>query len=413
MLDVRAIRPDNHPFPFLLYGEWALLGMALFSELTPRLLPRAANLPATALVAILAFGTLGLWLPTRSLGLKLVHVALQLSLILIATRSGVLDFRLFPLLYIVLVLRSCFLFGQWGRLIVTGVSLALFLSVMRDWLRSLDSELPRRVVQRLLPQLIGLRLNLVVMFVMLLVFLLLLMNALLAERERRDELHRINQKLRESAAQIEKLAMAQERTRIAREIHDSLGHALTGLNIQLEGALKLWETQPQQAKQFVAQAKEMGSTALRETRQAVTTLRTTPLPEQDLASAIAPLMEQVQQLIGVTPSLIITVPPLAPSIKLTVYRIVQEALTNVCKHAEADVVSVSVTQQSSSPGSSNLQITVQDNGIGFRPQDNTTGFGLKGIQERATAEGGRCQIDSASGQGCTLQVWLPLSPEAP
>ena len=130
-----------------------------------------------------------------------------------------------------------------------------------DWLRSLDSELPRRVVQRLLPQLIGLRLNLVVMFLMLLVFLLLLMNALLAERERRDELHRTNQKLRESAAQIEKLAMAQERTRIAREIHDSLGHALTGLNIQLEGALKLWETQPQQAKQFVAQAKEMGSTA--------------------------------------------------------------------------------------------------------------------------------------------------------
>ncbi|MEM6436457.1 MAG: sensor histidine kinase, partial [Cyanobacteria bacterium P01_D01_bin.115] len=71
MPDVRAIRPDNHPFPFLLYGEWALLGMALFSELTPRLLPRAANLPATALVAILAFGALGLWLPTRPLGLKL------------------------------------------------------------------------------------------------------------------------------------------------------------------------------------------------------------------------------------------------------------------------------------------------------------------------------------------------------
>ncbi|MEM1281467.1 MAG: histidine kinase, partial [Cyanobacteria bacterium P01_H01_bin.152] len=113
------------------------------------------------------------------------------------------------------------------------------------------------------------------------------MNALLSERERREELRQANQKLRASAAQIEKLAMNQERSRIAREIHDSLGHALTGLNIQLEGTLKLWDAHPTKARAFVTQAKEMGSTALNETRQAVTTLRQTPRVQQDLAIAIA------------------------------------------------------------------------------------------------------------------------------
>jgi signal transduction histidine kinase len=147
------------------------------------------------------------------------------------------------------------------------------------------------------------------MFLVLLVFLLLFMNALLSERQRREELRQANQKLRESAAQIEKLAMNQERTRIAREIHDSLGHALTGLNIQLEGALKLWDANPDQARTFVAQAKEMGSTALYETRQAVATLRQMPLSQQDLAGAIAPLTQRLQQVTGVVPDVVVDCPP--------------------------------------------------------------------------------------------------------
>lgn len=402
-----AIRPRNHPFPFLLSVEWTLLGIAIFSEFVPKLLVQVESRPAATVLSIVAFGALGLWLPRPSLGLSVGHVFLQFMLIYFAGRFGSVGLRLFPLLYVVLVLRTCLLFQLQGRLIVTALSLISFLGITQAWLRSLNGELPRRLLRRLFPLLLGIRLNLIILFVMLLVFLLLLMNALLAERESRNELDRANQKLRQSAAQIEKLAMAQERTRIARDIHDSLGHALTGLNIQLEGALKLWDGDPTQAKRFVAQAKEMGSMALQETRQAVATLRETKPLEPDLTVAIAPLITQFQQLTNIAPSVQVNCPPLPPSTRLTVYRILQEALTNICKYAQAKTVEISVGYVSARPFY--LEIEIKDDGVGFQLADNATGFGLKGIQERAEAEGGGFRLVSSPYKGCIIYVWLPLS----
>jgi signal transduction histidine kinase len=378
------------------------------SEFSPSVLPRSSGFPVLALVAILGFGALGLWLPLKPLGLQIAHVVLQFGLLVIAARLSTVGLRLFPLLHIVLVMRSCLMFSLEGRILVTSVTFMFYLGMLQNRLQSLTRALPPRLSGRLVSQLLGIRLSLVVMFLVLLVFLLLFMNALLSERQRREELRQANQKLRESAAQIEKLAMNQERTRIAREIHDSLGHALTGLNIQLEGALKLWDANPDQARAFVAQAKEMGSTALQETRQAVATLRQTPLSQQDLTGAIAPLTQRLQQVTRVVPDVVVDCPPLPESLKLTVYRIVQEALTNICKYAQATQVSIAIQ---SSLDQSRLHITVQDNGVGFNPQDNTTGFGLRGIQERAEAEGGQMQLTTAPGQGCTLNVWLPLPSE--
>jgi signal transduction histidine kinase len=121
-----------------------------------------------------------------------------------------------------------------------------------------------------------------------------------------------------------------------------------------------------------------------------------------------PSSQRLQQVTGVVPDVVVDCPPLPESLKLTVYRIVQEALTNICKYAQATQVSIAIQ---SSPDKSRLHITVQDNGVGFNPQDNTTGFGLRGIQERAEAEGGQMQLTTAPGQGCTLNVWLPLPSE--
>jgi DNA-binding NarL/FixJ family response regulator len=179
------------------------------------------------------------------------------------------------------------------------------------------------------------------------------------------------------------------------------------LNIQLEGALKLWEANPEQARTFVAQAKEMGSTALHETRQAVATLRQTPLPQQDLASEIAPLTQRIQQVTGIVPRVVVDCPPLPESVKLSVYRMVQEALTNICKYAQA--TQVSITMQSL-PDVSRLHITVQDNGVGFKAQDNTTGFGLRGIQERAEAEGGAVAVEDRSRPGLHPERLAPITP---
>lgn len=413
MSPVAPIRPANHPFPFLLYMEWALLAIAILSELTPTLLPRSDAFPAVAVACIIGFGGLGLWLPMGPMPLKVGHVVSQFGLIMLASHLGIAGLRLFPLLYIVLVIRSCLLFRWWWRLAITGIAFVSFLVMVQLRLRSLASQLPVPVGQRLSPFLLGIRLNLVLMFAIMLVFVLLLVNALLAERQRRDELRLANQKLRDSAAQIEKLALAQERSRIAREIHDALGHSLTGLNIQLEGALKLWQSNPEQARQFVAQAKTMGSTALREVRQAVVTLRDAPLSAQPLDIELANLAQHFQSLTGITPQVSCTCPPLTPALRVTVYRILQEALTNACKYAQATALTIILQPIGPPQERPQLHISVQDNGQGFHPQDNTTGFGLKGIQERAEAEGGRFRLTSAPGAGCRIQVWLPLPLEIP
>lgn len=409
MVPIRAIRLGSHPFPFLLVSEWALLAIALWSEFSPTLLRRSAGFPAAAQAIVLLFGVMGIWLPLRPQGVKMTHFILQVVLITLAARWSTVGLRLFPLLQIVLVLRSSLMFNMLGRLFVTSGTFVVFLIMVLSQLHSLDRSLPPRVNEIMLPYLSGIRLNLVVMFSLVLVFLLMLMNALIAERHRGEELKEANQKLKESAAQIEILAMSRERSRIARDIHDSLGHALSGLNIQLEGALKLWDADPEQARNFVTQAKTMGSTALGEARQAVVTLRETDELRKDLSSEIDLLIRRFVETTGVLPKVAVDCPPLPESVNLTVYRIVQEGLTNICKYARADHVGITI-QASSEP--SRLAITIQDNGVGFNPHHNSTGFGLRGIRERAEAEGGQLRLITAPGEGCTLSVWFPLGREA-
>jgi len=129
---IRTIRLDNHPFPFLLYGEWMLVAIALISEFSPSVLPRSGGFPVLALLTILGFGALGLWLPTRPLGLKIGHVALQFGLLVIAARSSAVGLRLFPLLCVVLVIRNCLIFELAGRLITSAILYFLFLVLLVD-----------------------------------------------------------------------------------------------------------------------------------------------------------------------------------------------------------------------------------------------------------------------------------------
>ena len=408
MRPIRAIRLGSHPFPFLLVSEWALVAIAVLSEFSPTLLRRSVGFPAAAQASVLLFGVMGLWLPLRPQGVKMAHFFLQVVLILLAARWSTVGLRLFPLLQIVLVLRSSLMFQMVGRLLVTSVAFIVFLVMARFQLQSLVRSLPPRVNELMLSKLSSIRFNLVVMFGLVLVFLLMLMHVLIAERDRGEELRQANQKLKESAAQIETLAMSRERSRIARDIHDSLGHALSGLNIQLEGALKLWDADPEQAKSFVTQAKTMGSTALGEARRAVATLRETDEARKDLSGEISLLCRRFEETTGIVPSTEVNCPPLPESQNLTVYRIVQEGLTNICKYARADRVRISIQAASDV---SRLVITIQDNGVGFHPHHNSTGFGLRGIRERAEAEGGQMRLITAPGEGCTLSVWFPIDRE--
>jgi signal transduction histidine kinase len=236
------------------------------------------------------------------------------------------------------------------------------------------------------------------------VFVLLSMNSMVAERQSREKLAIANEKLRQYALRIENQAILQERNRIARDIHDSLGHSLTALNIQLETAVKLWQSNPDKAKTFLARAKELGSQSLQEVRQSVSTMRSDPVQGRPLEDAIAYLAEELQRSTGISASCTLLVArPLPAELHTAVYRIVQESLTNICKYAGASEVKIQLKATTDK-----LDLIIQDNGRGFNVETNTTGFGLQGMRERTLALGGQLLIDSQPGAGCRISAHFPL-----
>lgn len=394
---MRSIQIHNHPFKFLLYLEWVLLAIAILTELIPPPFPRVHHFPLPTIVSIISFGVIGLRLPTGSLVDKIVYTAIEFLLILSTGITRIRAIRLFPLLYLILVIRSCLIFGLPGRLAVASLSFTLFLmTLMRRYNRiSAPPLLQERL--RFVPLSFGL------LFGLSLVFVLLLMNAIISERQSREKLAIANDQLRQYALRIEDQATLQERTRIAREIHDSLGHSLTALNLQLETALKLWQSNPTKAQTFLSQAKNLASLALQEVRQSVSTMRSDPLQGRSLSLAIA-MAQDFHRSTGILPTYHVQLTdPIPTDVSTAIYRIVQEALTNISTYASATQIKIQLIATST-----NLELTVQDNGRGFNLDQNTTGFGLQTMRDRTIALGGNFNINSTFGQGCTITANIPL-----
>lgn len=226
-------------------------------------------------------------------------------------------------------------------------------------------------------------------------------NLLLQHAE--TELRRALEQERELNQRIEAMATIEERNRIARDIHDSLGHALVALNIQLETALALWQDAPEKAYAFLEEAKQLGSEALKAVRQSVADIRSDPLQGQLLQSALITLTQEFYNRTGIQPDCQIHLSQqLSHQISTVIYRIVQEGLTNICKHAHATLVHLDL--QSTEAG---LQLTLQDNGQGFLIHENRSGFGLQGMQERIAAVGGQLNIISEPNAGCKIVAVFP------
>jgi signal transduction histidine kinase len=208
---------------------------------------------------------------------------------------------------------------------------------------------------------------------------------------------------------IEEMAAIEERNRIAREIHDSLGHSLTALNVQLQAAASLLLTDPIQAQSFLAQAQRLGTTAMQEVRQSVRTLRSGEHDEPALEEAIADLAEEFRQVTGVTPSTHIHLTEaISPSITKTLYRLVQEGLTNISKYAKATQVQIHLVTTDNC-----ICLEIEDNGTGFCLDQATGGFGLRGMQERIASLDGTFNLITEPGEGCQVKVEIPLSEVSP
>ncbi|KJH71893.1 ATP-binding response regulator [Aliterella atlantica] len=202
---------------------------------------------------------------------------------------------------------------------------------------------------------------------------------------------------------IEEMATIEERNRIARDIHDSLGHSLVALNIQMETAITLWQQDPSQAYTILLEAKQLGTNALQAVRQSVAQMRFDPLQGQTLEKAIASLSQKFHHTTGILPELCINLyQPLCHVMNTALYRIVQEGLTNICKYAEATAVKISIQSTQSE-----LSLVLEDNGKGFRVDESRIGYGLQGMQERTAALGGKLEMSSAPGAGCRIVAAFP------
>ena len=416
----RPIQIKKHPFPSLLYLEWILLAITALTAVMPPPLGRFGPkhpelsicgvfpdlsicnfLPELSIYSLIIFALMGLRLPQTKQKTKVIYTAVEILLILTTGLFGERFARLFPALYIILVTRSCLIFQLPGRLVVTSLSFTLLLFTTQlkyqlfNYQASPQAQERSRFFSLNWPLTVGLSL----------VFVLLMMNAVLSERQSREKLAIANEKLRQYAMQIENQATLEERNRIAREIHDSLGHSLTALNLQLETALKLWQSNPGKAETFLATAKELGSKALNDVRQSVSTMRLNPLQEQSLERAIASLSENFHRSNGILPIYQINLGySLPPEINTAIYRITQESLTNISKYADATEVKLELATTRG-----NLRLIIQDNGRGFDLGQNTTGFGLHSMRDRILALRGEFNINSAPGSGCKITVNIPLT----
>jgi two-component system, sensor histidine kinase and response regulator len=201
---------------------------------------------------------------------------------------------------------------------------------------------------------------------------------------------------------IEAMATREERHRIARDMHDSLGHSLGALNIHLETVLALWHEAPAKAYTFLVESKQLSVEALQAVRRSITQMRSESELDQGLEPAIATLLRGFYQTTGILPATEIDLTYSLPQVNTVVYRIIQEGLTNIAKHAEATFVTLQIQTHSAE-----LLLMLQDNGKGFSTDASTNGFGLRGMRERTIAIGGQLEIASAPGAGCQITARFP------
>jgi signal transduction histidine kinase len=208
-------------------------------------------------------------------------------------------------------------------------------------------------------------------------------------------------------------AILEERNRLAREIHDALAQGLTGIVVQLEAMERLAQRRPEQALASLQRAKDLARRSLQEARRSVWGLRPRSLEEMTMTEALQARVEtlredgRLQVSFGVSGSRRI----LSPDVELNLFRIAQEALINVQRHAGADTVHVQLDY-----GHAHVRLAVEDDGAGLPElaigspddaKDGRHGFGLTGMRERAALLGGRLIVTSQPGQGTRIEVIVP------
>ncbi|SDN47866.1 sensor histidine kinase [Allokutzneria albata] len=357
----------------------AVLTCGAFVTLVLGVLASGEAVPAISLGALFTvLGTVGfVWVRAREqLAWAVAYVVVQLPL---AFTVFALDPGVGPTLFLVVLVSQCVLMlPRPGTALV--IALVPFVHAGMPWAEALREGFG--VLASVL-------------------FAAVITELLQREQRARGELAEAHERLRDYAAQAEKLATAQERNRVARDIHDGLGHSLTVIQMQVKAARAVLPKDSAKADEVLAKAQQQAETALGEVRRSVSTLReprsTPPLPE-----ALRALAEE-NSAAGVPTHLTISGAErqLAEEVREALYRTAQEGLTNVRKHARATSADLVLDYAKSF-----VRLEVRDDGMGAA-EPGEPGFGLLGVQERATHLGGRMDVRAEPGQGRTLTVEVP------
>lgn len=228
------------------------------------------------------------------------------------------------------------------------------------------------------------------------------------------ELTLVQEQLRAYAVHAEELATMRERTRVAREIHDTLAQGLTAIVMHLETGCAVFNERPNLARQHMERARNLASEHLNGARNSILKLRTDALDDQSLPLALARLTAAWRPWEGAVDGKATfranDIPEdtqFAPGVELACYRIVQEALSNAARHGQARHADVELSMEADG-----LCLTVTDDGIGFDPatiypSNGAGGFGIIGMRERARLLNGRLEVISAPGAGTQIFAIIP------
>ncbi len=448
-----ALSFKPHPFLLLLRLEWMLLGLSVFKLLSLQIpiwwdvaalrelgLPDANGLQPMQVLGVVGsltvFTLLGFRLPIDRLS-KFCYMSF--SFVLIGAMGAMQNIEMSPLL-IVLILRGCLIFEQRGRWVIASLiwlsyAVINLFGIALIWgyaqvntLKTVDlSMIPGLVIRedgavQFTVNFSASQVRQIMTFIrqgilqfsfdsllssgLIIVFMLLLVDSLVNERYGRKKLAIAHQQLYQYSLQIEDQATLQERTRIAREIHDSLGHLLTAQSVMLENTT-MSPDGSDEARSFLGESQRLGREARRELRQAVWMLRSDPMQGKSLPQAIGDLVQDFFQVTSIHPVVHLDQNLTFPGrYQVVLYRILEEALTNIQKHSQATQVTIDLNLQTCEDEIPQIILKVIDNGTGFNPQQTQSGFGLQGMKERVESLSGYLEFELQSG--CSIMVHIPL-----
>jgi signal transduction histidine kinase len=380
------------------YLDWMSIGLyVLIMVLSPRLPDALEKLFAPAWICYISlaglFGLSYVWPQQWKLERRRLYILSSYSLVLSCLLTG----WGFDLILYILIAKACFLVNRRDLAIFLLGGGGIWTSV-QAWnvyqLTSNYDQYREELVQNQQGTFIPTAVGNTGLYIVASAFVMLMSFLILQEQRSRSKAEQL-------ATEVELLAATVERSRIAREIHDSLGHRLTTLDVQLELAQKLQNRDPDRVSESIDIAKQLAHQCLQDVRHAVHSMANQTF---DLNAAIHTLVQPL----CTNPELKLEIrtefPTLPATLSHQIYCIIQEGLTNIQRHSKATQIGIQ-----SYTIDNTIHVTLSDNGIGFHLDQAPTGFGIRSMNERAQLIGGQITIDSAPNQGTHIHLSVPQS----